>query len=44
MKKRYEKLVLSICILEEEIVRTSAFDDPYDDDYQDPNIQFKGSV
>ena len=38
MKKSYEEMVLNICILEEEIVRTSTLDDPFNDDYKDPNI------
>lgn len=41
MKKQYEKIVLNICVLHEEIVRTSTIDDPYNDDYRDPNIQFE---
>lgn len=41
MKKQYEKIALDIYILPEEIVRTSAIDDPYNDDYRDPNIQFE---
>ena len=41
MKKQYETIVLKICLLREDIIRTSALDDPYDDDYQDPNIQFE---
>lgn len=41
MKKQYEKIELNICILHEEIVRTSTIDDPYNDDYRDPNIQFE---
>lgn len=41
MKKQYEKIALDIYILPEEIVRTSTIDDPYNDDYRDPNIQFE---
>lgn len=40
MKKQYEQFVLKICMLEENIVRTSTIDDPYNDEYKDPNIQF----
>lgn len=40
MKKQYEDLMLKICIMQEDIVRTSVVDDPFDDDYQDSNIQF----
>ena len=42
MKKPYEDIVLNICVFNEEIVRTSTLDDPYDDGYQDPNLDFKG--
>lgn len=38
MKKQYEEIVLNICILKADIVRTSAERDPFDDEYQDPNI------
>ncbi len=40
MKKQYEEIVLNICIFQEDIVRTSTIDDPFDDDYQDPNLDF----
>lgn len=40
MKKQYEQFELKICMLEEDIVRTSTINDPYDDGYSDPNIQF----
>ena len=38
MKKQYDEMVLSIYFLKEDIVRTSAIRDPFDDEYQDPNI------
>ena len=38
MKKQYEKILLNVCVLEEDIVRTSTLDDPFDDGYKDPNI------
>ena len=38
MKKQYEEMVLAVCVLKEDIVRTSANRDPFDDEYQDPNI------
>ena len=38
MEKRYEEPLLTILLLEEEIVRTSTGKDPFDDDYQDPNL------
>ena len=40
MKKQFEELELKICIMQTDVVRTSAVDDPYNDDYQDPNLQF----
>ena len=40
MKKQYEEIVLNICILKEDVIRTSALSDPFDDGHQDPNIQF----
>ena len=38
MKKQYEEMLLIVCFLKEDIVRTSADRDPFDDEYQDPNI------
>ena len=38
MKKQYEEMLLVVCFLKEDIVRTSAACDPFDDEYQDPNI------
>jgi hypothetical protein len=38
MKKQYEEIVLNICILKEDVIRTSALSDPFDDEYRDPNI------
>ncbi len=40
MKKQYEELILNICMMQTDVVRTSAIDDPFDDDYQDSNLQF----
>lgn len=38
MKKQYEEMLLTVCFLKADIVRTSAERDPFDDEYQDPNI------
>lgn len=40
MKKQYEELILKIYIMQTDVVRTSVIDDPFDDDYQDSNLQF----
>lgn len=40
MKKQYEELIVRICVWQEEIIRTSTIGDPFDDDYQDPNLDF----
>ena len=38
MKKQYEEILLIVYFLKEDSVRTSAARDPFDDEYQDPNI------
>ena len=38
MKKQYEEMLLTVCFLKADIVRMSAERDPFDDEYQDPNI------
>ena len=40
MKNSYEELVVSVLVLKDEFVRASAEKDPFDDDYQDPNLGF----
>lgn len=41
MKKQYEEMLLTVWFLKADIVRTSAGRDPYEDEYQDPNISFQ---
>ena len=40
MKKQYEKILIQILFLDDDIVRTSSLDDPFDDSYQDPNLDY----
>ena len=40
--KLHERKEPCFCVFNEDIVRTSTLDDPYDDGYQDPNLDFKG--
>ena len=40
MKKQYEELELTVFVLEQEIVRTSAGADPFNDGYEDSNLNF----
>ena len=40
MKKQYEELQLTVFVLEQEIVRTSTSEDPFNDGYKDPNLNF----
>ena len=35
MSRKYEEPILSILILQEELIRTSAAQDPFDDGYTD---------
>ena len=41
MKNNYEELILTVLTMNNEIVRTSAEKDPFEDEYQDPNLGFK---
>ena len=41
MKKQYKELELTVFVLEQEIVRTSASGDPFNDGYEDPNLNFR---
>ena len=38
MKKDYQELLIGIVSLEDEIVRTSAGQDPFDDNWSDGNL------
>ena len=40
MKKQYEEFELTVFVLEQEIVRTSTGGDPFNDGYEDPNLNF----
>ena len=40
MKKQYDKILIQIFFLDEDIVRTSSLDDPFDDSYKDPNLDY----
>ena len=40
MKKQYEKILIQILFLDDDIVRTSSLDDPFDDSYKDPNLDY----
>ena len=42
MKNNYEELVVMVLVFKDELVRVSAERDPFDDDYQDPNLNFSG--
>ena len=38
MKKDYQELLIEIISLEEEMIRTSAARDPFDDNWEDGNL------
>lgn len=40
MKRQYEELLMEIISIQEDVIRTSTGKDPFDDDYQDPNLNF----
>lgn len=40
MNKQYETIQITILYMQDEIVRMSMGSDAFDDDYQDPNINF----
>ena len=40
MDKIYKELQIEIINLQSDVIRTSAFSDPFDDGYNDPNLDF----
>jgi len=40
MKRQYEELLMEIISIQEDTIRTSMGSDPFDDSYQDPNLNF----
>ena len=43
MEKCYQEPLVEIISMQEEVIRTSSGQDPFDDGYQDPNLNFKGN-
>ena len=42
MKRQYEELLIEIISIQDDVIRTSTGGDPFDDSYQDPNLNFGG--
>lgn len=40
MKRQYEELLMELISIQEDVIRTSTGNDPFDDSYQDPNLNF----
>ena len=40
MKRQYEEWLMEIISIQDDVIRTSTGGDPFDDDYQDPNLNF----
>lgn len=40
MKRQYEEWLMEIISIQGDVIRMSTGDDPFDDSYQDPNLNF----
>ena len=40
MKRQYAELLMEIISIQKDVIRMSAESDPFDDSYQDPNLNF----
>ena len=38
MKRQYEEWLMEIISIQDDVIRTSTGGDPFDDSYQDPNL------